>query len=306
MSENNVKNQEEEIILVGFDIKKGGLKFEYTTIEPMKKGALKMNGERITKSPYPPTHEILKQADRLRISFAKACAMWSEDFDVFVDGSGSLVHGERPYDGEVWDKANATIEAIHIEKVKIGEAYQITASVESIEGKFIRVTSPKITEDDLVFNDLHEIMKEVTEVIKEFIKDSKYDIKAEAYEVVYRSIRNKEERLEIMNSMTERDILLNAIDILEEKGALLCMDPELDKEIMDMRKEKEMEESVNALKSVEVEQDDLTDMGEAESFANTNTVHESHQEKHDEQDWAVAEDNSSGAEVKEVIEEEFM
>ena len=303
---------EEDIILTGFKLKKNGLALEYTTYEPMKKGGMVMNGEVNRKSPFPPTHDVLVQVDRLRYFFAKACGMWYDGFDGFM-GADFTIGPSEGKDFDEFTKANNTLEAIHIDQVKIGDYYKIGASVETMDKKYIHTITPSISENDDIFELLDIVMKDVLNVMKEFIKDSKYDIRKEAYDIVFRSIQNKEERLEVMNSMTERDILLSAIEIFENRGAMLVMPPELDKEIVEMRNEREMEKRVRDLNGTEITSEDVksTDMDEARRFAETETVHESHTEKHAEkhaeQDWASGFVNDSkDAERKELIENEFM
>ena len=310
VEKNQVNETSEDIILTGFKLKKNGLALEYTTYEPMKKGGIIMNGEVNRKSPFPPTHDVLAQVDRLRYFFAKACGMWYDGFEKFVEPDFSVALADKD-DYEEFKKANNTIEAIHIDRIWVGDYYKISASVESMDKKFINTITPKIGEDDDMFEDLHEVMQDVLSTMKEFVRDSNYDIKKEAYDIVFRSIQNKEERLEVMNSMTERDILLNAIEIFESKGAMLMMSPELDQEIMAMRREKEQEESVKALNGVEITSEDANniDMNEASNFAETDSVHEVQSEKTADQDWAVAGglmDSKEDAERVKVVEEEFM
>lgn len=303
-----VAEQSEEIILTEFRLKKNGLQLEYTTYEPMKKGTLTMNGEVKRKSPFPPTHDVLVQVDRLRYFFAKACGMWYDGFDEFI-GSDFKIGPSEGKDFVEFTKANNTLEAIHIDQVKIGDSYKIGASVESMNGKYIHTITPNITENDEIFDQLNEVMGQVLETMKEFIKDSKYDIRKEAYDIVFRSIQNKEERLEVMNNMTERDILLSAIEIFENKGAMLMMSPELDKEIMDMRKEKELEESVGKSNGLDITSNDIekTDLNTAQDFSEKESVHETVSEKTAEQDWALGFVKSQeNADKETLVAEEFM
>lgn len=300
--------QEEDIILTGFKIKKNGLALEYTTYEPMKKGGMIMNGEVNRKSPFPPTHDVLVQVDRLRYFFAKACGMWYDGFDEFI-GTDFKIGPSEGKDFNEFTKANNTLEAIHIDQVKIGDYYKIGASVETMDKKYIHTITPNINENDDIFELLDSVMKDVLSVMKEFIKDSKYDIRKESYDIVFRSIQNNEERLEVMANMTERDILLSAVEILENKGAMLIMPPELDQEIVEMRNEREMEKSVKELGSVEITSKDVesTDMNEVRSFAERETIHESNAEKHADQDWASGiKEDGDNAEKEKLIESEFM
>ena len=309
-----VQEPEEEIILTGFKIKKNGLALEYTTYEPMKKGGMVMNGEVNRKSPFPPTHEVLMQVDRLRYFFAKACGMWYDGFDEFI-GTDYKIGPSEGKDYVEFTKANNTLEAIHIDQVRIGDSYKIGASVESMEGKYIHTITPSISEDDELFELLNGVMTDVLTVMKEFIRDSKYDIRKEAYDIVYRSIKNKEERLEVMTNMSERDILLSAVEILENKGAMLIMPPELDQEIVDIRNEREMQEKVSSVNNVQLGEDEMgsINMDDAKRFAESESDHISdvtgpkHPDKQSEQDWASGvDDDSENAEKEKLIAEEFM
>ena len=311
-SSNKDSKAADSVRLTGFIIKKAGLAMDYITIEPMRKGSMVMDAERKTKSPFPPTHEVLSETDRLRYFFARACGMWYDGFDEFM-GTDFCIKEVKDGSYDQFDeftKAKNTIEAIHIEEVTIRDYYRIKASVESMDGKFIRLSTPKITDEDSIFEDLSRVMDSVVRVVKDFILDGSYDIKREAYDIVKRSIRNDEQREEVMASMSERDILLTAIEIFESKGSMLVLTPEMDAEIVAMRREKEQEDSVNAVGSAEIRVSDLEgkDMEEISTFASSESEHVNVPQsvKGMEQDWVAATPDPDEAAIQEVIESDFM
>lgn len=263
-----------EVVLLEFTIKKNGLGLEYVTLENQKKGSIMMLAETKRKSQFPPTSKLLGEVNRLKIFFAKACALWHDGFDKFVSADCSL-HGSIPKGSsdemyEEYKKASDTLDAINIEKVSFNGGFKIDATVQTMENKYTKMRTPKIDEEDEIFYDMDIVMESVRNAVIEFISDVTYDIKAESHDIVMRALKNNEDALEKLNSMTERDIFLSAIEQLEMKGALVMMSPELEAEIREAKKEKELEEA--AKKEVDVPQEIVSE-GSVKQFADSQSDH---------------------------------
>lgn len=276
MSE-GLDKKEDSIILIEFSIKKNGLGFEYKTMEEQKKGSIVMLGEVARKSPFPPTGRLLQEVDRLRYFFARTCGMWYDGFDKFLDGNTyNLV--AVPMNGtdeekDEYYKANNTIQNIRIDFVSFNGSYQIGGTVETMDEKFVKLKTPKISEEDEIFDDLDKVMFSVRTIAQEFIMDSKYDIKLEAHDIVMRALQNNEEELEKLKSMTERDMFLLAISKLEEKGALVMFSPELEAEITAAKHEKNLEDNANNQVVDLIQEEANSDS--VKQFAETQTEHQS-------------------------------
>lgn len=267
-----VKN-EPEIVLIEFTIKKNGLGLEYVTMEEQKKGSMVMLAETKRKSPFPPTSKVLRDVDRLKLFFAKACALWHDSFDKFITSEYALMEsvpkGSSDEMYEEYKKANDTLEAIRIEKVSFNGGFKLDALVETMEGKYTRMKTPKIDEEDEIFADMDVVMDAVRVSVIDFIRDVKYDVKAESHDIVMRALRDNEEALEKLRDMSERDIFLNAIEQLEMKGALVMMSPELEVEIQEAKKERELEQKS---KNVDIPQEIINEES-VQQFAGNQTNH---------------------------------
>lgn len=233
-------------MLLEFTLRKRGMRMDYRVMRPKVRGSVTMLAEVSEKSPFPPTGMILDCVSDLRVYVAKALGMWYDGFDVFVENGVLKPFSYKDNETE-YMKARNTLDAIDIVTVVFKGGYRFISMVESIPGKFVKMRTPLITEDDELFDEVDGIMSKLRDMVVEFIEDSSYDVRQEAKSIVKRLVG-----VESMSTMTDKEIFVMAIERIEELGGVVMYSEELEKEITDAKSDLAIEKSVSKDEDVSI------------------------------------------------------
>lgn len=226
----------EDLTLIDFTLRKRGMRMEYTVIRPVSRGSMTMPSEMKEKSPFPPSSKILVLLDEVKPLIAKSLGLWHKDYDSFLDEEHKLIdYDEQKNKVESYFDAKSVLDSIDIITVSFNGGYRFIVMVETIPGKTVKMRSPIISEDDDLYDVLDDMMGEIYDTVVSFIGDSNYDVKAEAKSIVERTMKPEE-----IEGKTDSELLLLAIDRMEDLGAVIMFSEDLEREIEEARKEAPM------------------------------------------------------------------
>jgi hypothetical protein len=225
--------EKSELVLLDFVLRKRGMRLDYRVQRMIRRGRMTMMGEVVEKSPFPPTGHLMAMIRNLRVDVARALSLWYDGFDRYLSSDGDILPFDRWNDDGDYMKALATLDAIDIVKVSFMGGYRFEAMVETIPGKTVKMRTPLITEDDEdIFEAISAKMDLLNSTMVSFIEDSSYDVVSEAKSIVERLVGK-----ESVETMSEKEIFLMAIERVEALGGVVMYSEELEREIEEARRE---------------------------------------------------------------------
>lgn len=243
-----------ELIDSGF----GGIKIESQEASINKEKVSIMDTvKRERKIPLPP--DLRSKIQKVTYFYLNLTGHWISVYDAYVDDDYGL---KKPSDNpkasekhlrELW---NAT-EIISVSAK--GDGFVIEGLIESVEGKVVKIKTPKIVEDD-DYSFYYETMDLIHDIVKSIVDYFTADIfnMLQPKNIIKELMPklDKEESLKL-DGMTETEAKDWALDVLESHGAIVMMQEEVsNKKAIGGSTEVKSTKTVNMERFDDVDQED--------------------------------------------------
>lgn len=229
------------VTLLDFTLRKRGMQMEYRVMQPKSRGSMQMMVETREKSPFPPSSRLLRLVESVKPFACKGLGLWTSSFDRFTEDDGTVKDFSDDMFGQAYRELRDTLDSVEIVSVVFSGGYRFICMVETIPGKRVKMRTPLISDGDDLFEAMEGLMQELGSVALEFISSAEYDVKAEARSIVERTMSAEE-----IEGKTDKELLLIALERIEELGAVVMYSEELEAEVNEARSERPLLEVTGA------------------------------------------------------------
>lgn len=226
------KEEHYDVTLLGFTLRKRGMQMEYHIMQPKRRGGMQMMVETKEKSPFPPSSKILRLVDGIKVYACMGLGLWSSSFSKFTDDDGSLKEFSDSMFGDAYREMRDTLDSVEILSIIFDGGYKFLCQVETLPGKRVKMRTPLISDGDDLYELMYGRMQELGRVSLDFISSAEYDVRAEARSIAERTMSKEE-----IEGKTDQEVLLIAMNRIEELGGVVMYSEELEAELKQARED---------------------------------------------------------------------